>query len=215
MARLFKMEATLVDLLPELAPDAGISDWQDMNLRAVCQEIKTRVGCEFIPDQLLVLMRSLARPFGEGSHGRRAMVDVRVLRREVLRVRLLRSWSNIREVTERRRLAATVLVNALVARLDARVQGVDLRVECKMGDLAHALRSDLEVGPTLKDETTAIEAGLLYLHDNKVLLLDRGKSVFRSAMTIQINPDAKGRRFTSDDYEPLKSTTTRRPSRST
>ena len=204
MARLFKLEATLVDLLPELAPDAGTNDWQDMNLRALCQEIKTRAGCEFIPDQLLVLMRSLAKPFGEASHARRAMFDVRVLRSEVLRVRLLRSWSNIREVTERRRLAATVLVNALVARLDARVQGVDLRVECKMRDLAHALRSDLEVGPTLKDETTAIEAGLLYLHDNKVLLLDRGKSVFRSAMTIQIDPDAKGRRFTNDDYEPLK-----------
>ncbi len=204
MARLFKLEATLVELLPELAPDAGGNDWQDMNLRAVCQEIKTRSGCEFIPDQLLVLMRSLAKPFGEGSRTRRAMFDVRVLRREVLRVRLLRSWSNIREVTERRRLAAAVLVKALVARLDARIQGVDLRVECKMRDLAQALRSDPAIGPTLKDEATAIEAGLLYLHDNKVLLLDRGKSVFRSAMTIQINPDAKGRRFSSDDYEPLK-----------
>ncbi|MGR9108838.1 MAG: UvrD-helicase domain-containing protein, partial [Gammaproteobacteria bacterium] len=85
-----------------------------------------------------------------------------------------------------------------------KLRGVDLRVECKLGDLAAALRSDLEVGPQLKDELNAIEAGLLYLHDNGVLILDRGKTVFRSAMTIRINPEGKSRGFTNADFEPLK-----------
>jgi ATP-dependent DNA helicase RecQ len=83
------------------------------------------------------------------------------------------------------------------------LRGVDLRVECKIGDLAHALKSDLEIGPQLKDDLTAIDAGLLYLHDNGALILDRGKSVFRSAMTIRIYPEEK-RGFANADFEPLK-----------
>jgi ATP-dependent DNA helicase RecQ len=202
--RLSRLEATLLDLLPELAPEADGGDWQDMNLRMVCQEVKLRSGADVLPDQLLTLMRSLARPFGEESHGRRAMFDVRVMRRELLRVHLLRSWSNIREIASRRRAAAGVLLQFLLSRLDAHLRGVDLRVECKMGELAAAMRADMMLGPTLKDELSAIEAGLLYLHDNGVLIIDRGKSVFRQAMTIHVFPEEKPRGFTNADYAPLR-----------
>ncbi len=202
--RLSRLEATLLDLLPELAPEADGGDWQDMNLRMVCQEVKLRSGADVLPDQLLTLMRSLARPFGEETHGRRAMFDVRVLRRELLRVRLLRSWSNIREIASRRRAAAGVLLQFLLSRLDAHLRGVDLRVECKMGELAAAMRADMMLGPTLKDELSAIEAGLLYLHDNGVLIIDRGKSVFRQAMTLHVFPEEKPRGFTNADYAPLR-----------
>lgn len=203
LERLARLEAALVDLLPELAPDADDGEWQDMHLRAVCQEIRGRTGTEFLPEQLLALMRSLARPFGEDSHNRRALFDVRLFRREVLRVRLLRGWSNIREIAARRRQAAAVLLRTLLGRLDARLQGVDLRVECKLGELTEALRADLELGPTLKDEPAAVEAALLYLHDNGVLIIDRGKNVFRAAMTIRIYPEESGRRFTAADFQPL------------
>jgi hypothetical protein len=91
------------------------------------------------------------------------MFDVRLLRREILKVRLLRPWSNIREIAEKRRAVAAVLLRTLLARLDGNLRGVDLRVECRIGDLAHALRSDLEIGPQLKDDLTAVDAGLLYL----------------------------------------------------
>lgn len=202
--RLAKLESALVDLLPELAPDADGGEWQEMNLRGVCQEIKTRTEVEFLPEQLLTLMRSLARPFGDEGNGRRSLFEVRLLRREILHVHLQRNWPNIREIAARRRVAAAVLLNALLAKIDAHLQGVDLRVECKIGELAEALRTDIEFGPSLRDDLAAIEAGLLYLHDNGVLIIDRGKSVFRSAMTIQIYPEGKGRKFTVADFEPLK-----------
>jgi ATP-dependent DNA helicase RecQ len=202
--RLAELESALLALLPELAPDADDGEWQDINLRGLCQALKTRSGLELIPDQLLKLLHSLARSFGEEEKSRRAMFDVRVFRREILRIRLLRSWSNIREITEKRRAVAAVLLNSLLARLDNKLRGVDLRVECKLGELAADLRSDFEIGPQLKDELTAIDAGLLYLHDNGILILDRGKSVFRSAMTIQIYPEEKGRSFSTADFEPLK-----------
>ena len=202
--RLSELESALLALLPELAPNADDGEWQDVNLRGLCQELKSRSGLELIPEQLMKLLHSLARTFGDDEKSRRAMFDVRLLRREILKVRLLRSWSNIREIAEKRRAVAAVLLHTLLARLDDKVRGVDLRVECKIGELAAALKADLEIGPQLKDELTAIDAGLLYLHDNGALILDRGKSVFRSAMTIQIYPEEKGRGFAAADFEPLK-----------
>ena len=204
LARLAEMEKAVFALLPELAPDAGSGEWQDADLRDLCQDLKGRTGLDFIPEQLMQLLHSLARPFGDGAKGRRGSFDVRVLRREILKVRLLRSWSKIREISDKRRAVATVLLQTLLGKLDDKLRGVDLRVECRLGDLAEALRSDLEIGPQLKDELTAIEAGLLYLHDNGVLILDRGKTVFRSAMTIRIYPEEKSRGFTNADFEPLK-----------
>lgn len=204
LARLVEMEKAIFGLLPELAPDADSGEWQDVDLRGLCQELKARTGLELIPEQLMKLLHSLARPFGDGEKSRRASFDVKLLRRQVLKVRLLRSWTNIREITEKRRAVATVLLSALLGKLDDKLRGVDLRVECKLGELADALRADVEVGPQLRDDLTAIEAGLLYLHDNGVLILDRGKTVFRSAMTIRIHPEEKQRGFTNADFEPLK-----------
>ena len=203
LARLAAMESSLLALLPELAPQAGDGEWQDVNLRGLCQELKQRGEFDFLPDELMKLLHSLARPFGNEEGSRRALFDVRLLRREILKVRLLRPWSNIRDIAEKRRAVSAVLLHTLLARLDDRLRGVDLRVECRIGDLAHALKSNLEIGPQLKDDLTAIDAGLLYLHDNSVLILDRGKTVFRSAMTIRIYPEEK-RGFASTDFEPLK-----------
>ncbi|MBP2649042.1 MAG: ATP-dependent helicase, RecQ family, partial [Gemmatimonadetes bacterium] len=203
LQRVVAVEAALLQLLPELAPDASDGVWQDMNLRGVCQEIRERTGQPVIPEQLLTLMRSLARPFGEESSARRAMFDVRVLHREVLRVRLLRTWTNIQEIAQRRRAVAGVLLEALLRKLAPDLRGVDLRVECKLGELTAALHADLVVGPTVRDDVTAIHSGLLYLHDNGVLILDRGKTVFRAAMTIQVYPEERTRRFTVADFAPL------------
>lgn len=203
LARLVTLESALLDLLPELAPDANSQEWQDVNLRGLCQELKTRTGNDFVPDDLMKLLHSLGRPFGEGSRNRRASFDVRLVQRQILKLRLLRNWSNIREVAGKRRAVAAVLLHTLLAKLNDRVRGVDLRVECKLGELAGALKADLELGPQLKDDLTAIDAGLLYLHDNNVMVLDRGKTVFRAAMTIQLFPEDK-RGFTNADFEPLK-----------
>jgi ATP-dependent DNA helicase RecQ len=203
LLRVAALEAALLQLLPELAPDAEDGVWQDMNLRAVCQEVRERTELDVLPEQLLTLMRSLARPFGEEASARRAMFDVRVVHREVLRVRLLRSWSSIQEIAQRRSAVASVLLEALLGKLSPDARGVDLRVECKLGELTGALHADMVIGPTVRDDLAAIHSGLLYLHDNEVLLLDRGKTVFRAAMTIQVYPEERARRFTVADFAPL------------
>ena len=60
--------------------------------------------------------------------------------------------------------------------------------------------SDLDLKGTLRDPAVALEHALLYLHENRVVELDKGRSVFRSAMTIQTDPEALKRRFAKDDF---------------
>ena len=129
---LSELESALLALLPELAPNADAGEWQDVNLRGLCQELKTRNGLELIPEQLMKLLHSLARPFGEDDKSRRALFDVRLLRREILKVRLLRSWINIREIAEKRRAVAAVLLRTLLARLDDKA--ARRRPACRMQD---------------------------------------------------------------------------------
>ncbi|HET8701857.1 MAG TPA: UvrD-helicase domain-containing protein, partial [Nitrococcus sp.] len=203
-AQLTALETVLLDMLPELAPDAAAGDWQTMNLRAVCQQVKVLTEVDCLPGDILALMRSLARPFGDRNTLQRALFDVRVVRREFLRVKLLRSWANIRQIATLRRLVAAVLLQTLLARLEPRLHGVDLRVACKLGELSESVCRNREVGPLLRDELRAIEAGLLYLHNNGVLIIDRGKSIFRAAITLRLDPAERMRRFSASDFAPLK-----------
>lgn len=202
LRRVTRLEAGLLELLPELAPDADQGDWQDMHLRQLCQELRQRTECELLPDELLTLLRTMSRAFGE-SQAMRAMFEVRMVKRDYLRVRLRRSWAQIREIAAKRRDIAQRLLQYFLGRLPSDLKGVDLRVECRMGELTQVLKDDLVLAGRLKNVTTALEQGLLYLHDNHVLILDRGRTVFRSAMTIRLLPDEAKRRFVQSDYEPL------------
>ena len=202
LQRLCQVEQTLLDLLPELAPDADHEGWQELHVRPLCQAVKQRAGCDVIPDDLLALLRTMSRAFGE-AQAQRALFDLRPVRRDYLHVRLRRTWPQIREIAERRRAIAHCLLQDLVNRLAPGTQGVDLRVECKLGELTQAIRVDLDLAATLKDPAKAMEQGLLYLHDTHVLIMDHGKTVFRSAMTIHLYPEEAKRRFLQSDYEPL------------
>jgi hypothetical protein len=67
-----------------------------------------------------------------------------------------------------------------------------------------AITSDIELKHAIEDPAAALEHALLYLHDNRVLELDRGRAVFHSAMTIEVNAAAARRRFNKDDFAPLE-----------
>ena len=121
-----------------------------------------------------------------------------------LRVRVQRPWSQIREITEKRRAAAQVLLQALLAKLPEGVRSADAIVECKAGELLKALSDDLEVASQLRDPAAALEQALLYLHETEVLILDKGRTVFRSAMTLKVLEREGGSRFLKEDYAQLE-----------
>ena len=74
-------------------------------------------------------------------------------------------------------------------------------MEFSLQNLLEAIKS-LTVGNKDK-EMAALERGLLYLHEQSVIILQQGLAVFRQAMTLQLNPEARQRRYNRGDYEPL------------
>ncbi len=214
-AELLLEEDAGIDIDPG-SPDADSSNGQVgteqvgseqvLTLSGLCQGVRerlegSRAAAEIIPDRLLAVLRTMAHAFG-GAKARRAMLDIRKAGSGEWRVRVRRPWRQIREITEMRRAVAQVLLRALCAKLPPGLQSADAIVECKARDLTDALRSDLDVAARLRDPDRAIEQGLLYLHETEVLILDQGRTVFRSAMTIRLLPGSG--RFSREDYAALE-----------
>ncbi|MBL8540920.1 MAG: RecQ family ATP-dependent DNA helicase [Betaproteobacteria bacterium] len=206
--RVCRIERALVELMAEAAPEADITETQVVSLRPLCEGVRRRLAGtispeEVVPERLLDLLRASSQSFGEGS-GKRAMLSMRKVGSLELRVRVQRPWSQIREITGLRQAVAQVLLQALLAKLPEGLRSADAVVECKAGDLLHALASDLALAPRLLDPATALEQALLYLHETDVLILDKGRTVFRSAMTVRLLPRDAGGRFLKEDFAPLE-----------
>lgn len=207
-----RMERELIALMAEHAPDAAeegeAGEAQHLAVRAVCTELRSRLGVEdsdarLSPQRLRDCLRSLAESFGSGTE-KRSMVHVRGMGPDSLRITLHRPWSQIRAICERRRAVAQVVLQRLMRELPEGIRESGLIVECKARDLLDAIEGDLALGPTIHDPAVALEHALLYMHENKVLVLDKGRSVFRSAMTIRLDTQAARRRFLKEDFAPLE-----------
>lgn len=206
------IERELVELMAESAPDAPDGEGQVVTLRPLCEGVRQRLAAEFppdlppdalIPDTLLGILRAMAQPFGEGGP-KRSMLQLRKVGVDELRVRVTRPWDQIRLITLRRRAAAGVVLEALLGKLPAALQSADAIVECKAGELIAALQADLELAPQLAEPAVALEQALLYLHETGVLILDKGRTVFRSAMTIRLLPQPGAGRFVKEDFAPFE-----------
>ena len=201
--RAARIEVALLTRLPELAPEAAEEGWQDVDLRALCHAVREDCGQDIVPDDLLTLLRAASQPFGN-SEAERASFELRKVTGQCYRVRVRRAWSAIAEIADKRRAVAQALLDFFLARLPQEARGVDLPVEAKAGELCAALSADLTLTGRIRDEARALEQGLLYLHNVKALILERGRTVFRSAMTIHVLPEAKGRGFRQGDYVGLQ-----------
>jgi ATP-dependent DNA helicase RecQ len=206
--RVASMERALVDLMAEHAPDADGSEPQALSLAMLCEGLRERIGERVapetvFPDRVLDLLRALAQSFGNGE-GKRAMLTLRKVGPGELRLRVQRPWSQIREITETRRAAAQVVLRTLLAKVPEGIRSADAIVECKAQELLDALASDLEIAAQLRDRAIALEQALLYLHETEVLILDKGRTVFRSAMTLRLLEREGAGRFSREDYKPLE-----------
>jgi ATP-dependent DNA helicase RecQ len=207
--RLARFERALLGLMSELAPDAGIDGAaQLLGIRAMCSELRRRLDLppshpEVNPARLNRCLRSLAERFGSDER-RRASMQVRRIGGDSLRIELHRDWREIREICEKRRAVARVVLDALLAKLPPDTRQAKVLVECKAQELLDAIDADLALRPTLRDPAVALEHALLYLHENEVIQLDKGRTVFRAAMTIELNASEARRRFRKEDFAPLQ-----------
>jgi len=197
------LENALVKLLQEQAPDVDTEEWQVLSLRHINQHLLDMGFKQCSPDVLRLLLVSMSKD-GHGLAGNKGSLFLRHGGLDQYRVKLNRGWSAITETVRRRQAVAQIVLNAIICKIPEQTKpGADLLVEFSIEDLVAALKQDIEMHSTIKDPLAAVERGLNFLHEQKIITLQKGLAVFRQAMTIQVLPEAKGRRYNKGDYEPL------------
>ena len=195
------LEEDMLKLLREEAPDAEALGWVPLSLRVLNQRLKG-LGHETNPEVLGQILKSLSLD-GKGFAASHGSLQYRYQYQDQCRVKLLRSWEALVETSKKRRGIATHLLETILARIDPeQPPSAELLVSFSTNDLANALRSHLFLSQ-IKDPLAAIDRGLMFLHEQKAIILQQGLAVFRQAMSIRILPQGPRRQYTNTDYEPL------------
>lgn len=203
LADIVKRESELLALLREAAPDAGPStDAVHLDLRALTQGMKDAGMVDVLQEDVGRLLRSLAQD-GRELPGGRGSLSLKPLDRENHRVAVQREWGEIEALSRARRACAGVVLHTFLATLPTTSRGKDLLASLTLGQINQAIRGDLALAAEIRDVPAAAQAALMYLHDQKVLTLAQGLSVFRNAMTLHLIEEDKARHFEAHDYQPL------------
>jgi ATP-dependent DNA helicase RecQ len=195
------LEKDLIDKMREFAPDLELGAATTLNLKVASQELRDAGHTTVRPDIVDKLIRGIARDGRDEAEGVGSL-QVRKIDRENLSVRMLRAWQPLSVTAQMRRLAARVLLSALQAEAPEKSRGKDIQVETTLGALMAALNSDLDLSMIASDPGKLLDRALLWLHEQGVVTLGKGLTIFRPAMTIHLAPG--NQLFTEGDFEPLK-----------
>ena len=196
-----RLEAELVSILREEAPDADDGGANPFNLAATSQTLRETGHTTVRPDIVEGLLRGMAQD-GRDMEGGRGNLHVRKASRGSLFVRLQRSWSVVERTAEVRRLAAERLLSHLVGKVPKGIRGKDVPVETTLGSLLASINGDAMLRGAISDPNKLMDRALLWLHEQEVVTLGKGLSVFRPAITLHLDP--KGGSFTVQNFTPLK-----------
>ena len=142
---------------------------------------------------------------GKGLAGQRGSLTVKARGNNRLNVVLHQDWQTLNKTVKIRQQAAHVALQVMlgtVARPTPR--NANLLVEFTLEQIVDGLQRNLALLPLLRDPLAAAERALTFMHEQGVIALQHGLAVFRQAMTIKINPEAKGKRYSQADFSPLK-----------
>ena len=195
------LERALIRLLQESAPDMEKSETWPLHLRVATQRLKDDGHAYALPELVRRIVRSIAAD-GRGEGGSGGSLGVRGRDSETLYVTLQRDWKMLERIAELRRAAAGRLLDHLLATLPPGARGTDLLAETTLGKLLEAVSSDMTLMSEIKDPGKLTDRALLWLHEQEVIQLNRGLTVFRPAMTISLRPERRG--FAQADFGALK-----------
>ncbi|MCA0303798.1 MAG: FAD-dependent oxidoreductase, partial [Proteobacteria bacterium] len=195
-----RLEEALIALMREAAPDIEGDEASPLHLAETCQALRDRDHASARPDIVEKLLRGIAGD-GRDQDGGRGNIRLRKASRNTLMVALQRSWPVLEQTAAIRRQAAELLLAHLVGKLSKGTRGKDLQVETTMGDLLASLSGDAFLRGAVQDMNKLMERALLWLHEQEVVTLGKGLTVFRPAMTVHLRPGSGG--FTQKDFTPL------------
>ena len=147
------------------------------------------------------ILQSIAAD-GRDEGGGGGSLSVRGRDRETVLVTLQRDWDELERMAEFRRAAASRLLDHLLACLPQGSRGADLLAETTLGKLLTSVTSDMTLTSDIRDPARLMNRALLWLHEQEVIRLNKGLTVFRPAMTIRLMPERRG--FVQSDFASLK-----------
>ena len=198
LGQVLALERAMLKLMQAEEPDG--EGWLHLSLRRLNQRLLDD-GFTSVPQLLLALLTSLSHD-GKGLAGQRGSLDLCYLNQDHYRVKLQRDWEALVKTAQRRSELAKILLDAIFAKIPEQTPACgDLLVEFSLDDLMQALRGDLFLSGEVKNPLAAIERALMFLHEQKVIVLQQGLAVFRQAMTIRLLETK--RRYSKGDYSPL------------
>jgi ATP-dependent DNA helicase RecQ len=203
LEKICPLERAMIETMREQAPDAVADNWQMLSLRHINQHLLDQGFSLSNPEVLRLLLNSLARD-GLGLAGNKGSLTLRHRGQDQYAVKLNRGWPALLGTAGKRQAIAQIALERIIANIPAETKpAADLLVEFSAEQIMTALRQDLVTAAEVKDPLAAAERALNFLHEQKVITLQQGLAVFRQAMTIRVLPEAKSRRYSKGDYQPL------------
>lgn len=195
------LENDLIAAMRELAPDADVDMAMPLNLAETTQGLRDLGHIHVRPDIVEKLLQGMARD-GQDLDGGKGNLRLRKLSRNALAVTLQRSWHILDKTADIRRQGASLLLAYLIDKVPPKSRGKDVQVETTIGDLMGVLMGDAFLKAQVRDVTRLLDRALLWLHEQEVITLGKGLTVFRPAMTIQLRAGTSG--FTREHFLPLE-----------
>jgi len=204
LKRFCLVEKDFLKILEETSPDADSEKNLVIDLRQVNQHL-VDMGHEYsTPAGLSLVLRGLSRD-GKGLAGQKGSVSIRARGSNIFSIMLHRDWESLQKTVAIRQQAAHVALQVIQAPLKNKIQAsASLLVEFTLEKIIGGLKNDLVLYSSVKDPLALAERALTFMHEQGVIELQQGLAVFRQAMTITINPDARGQQYTKANFEPLK-----------
>ncbi|WP_234710104.1 RecQ family ATP-dependent DNA helicase [Sinorhizobium medicae] len=195
------LETALIVAMRESSPDAEGGEAQPLHLAATCQVLRDQGHLGVRPDLIEAHLRSFAQD-GRDEDGGRGNIHLRKMNRNTCLVRLQRSWEMVSRTAEVRRRGAELLLQHLEGLVAKGTRGKDIQVETTLGKMQAFVTGDVFLKQSVRDATKLLGRALMWLHEQGVITLGRGLTIFRPAITVHLRPD--GRQFTQKDFRPLE-----------
>ncbi|MCU0731585.1 MAG: AAA family ATPase [Hyphomonas sp.] len=160
-----------------------------------------------LPQDVVRLLRTLesdGRKMGRPA----GLLELRQVNRDQANIRLLGTWTEVRELSTLRLAAARALVDMLLtkAKTGADTQKIAL-VDFSETEVLEAFKNDMTLDlASVRDVPSFIQYLLVYLHEHGVIELKNGKALIAQAMNLRVLEPKKGkqrRQFTKGDYASL------------
>ena len=200
--RVVGLEKAMIAVMREHAPDP--EGWVPLDLRQINEHLHAAGHDDSHMDLLSGILKSIAMD-GRGFAGSVGSIELKPTARGHYRIRLRRRWDDLEGLATKRQSVARIALETIYAQISKDVPpSASCLCEFNFEQIENALRQDTVLSTELTDMQAAIERALMFLHEQQVIILQQGLAIFRSAMTIDMLPDAKGTQYTKEHYLPLQ-----------